>query len=390
MSGGVHLGERLSVLLDGELSAAERAAAEAHLRECASCAQKLEELAAVDTLVRQEPLSAPEGYFEALPGRVRTRIRERRRAPRPAMWTAAAVAAAVVLVSVVAPLTLRHAPAVGPPARSEEQARPVAPQAEPAAHSDTPVAGGEAAAAPALAAPAKAAAPLPQALAKRAAPVPMDERRRQPPADADARETRDRMASVAAQAGAPAAPPVAAPAAPGAAAETANNAARARPELKAEDAEREKDFAQAPAAAVLSATPAPAGSLAAAEKPKESAAPAARKLGVAGGSAFAHPDRALMDDQRFRSLAARRPASAAEARALREAWEMFARDRPDDPRGDEARVRAIESGITAWRLGGDKADLATARAAARAYLSVATAPQRARVQSALDGLPLEP
>ena len=379
MSGGIHLGERLSVFLDGELSPAERVAAEAHLRECASCAHELEELAAVDTLVRQEPLPAPEGYFETLPGRVRSRIRARRRTT-PAVWTAAAVAAAVVLVSVVAPLTLRHAPTIGAPARPEAQR--AAADAIPS-ESRAPSAR-EAVAVPTARAQAKAAPPAAPAMAK---PLPAEtEDRRQRLADAEAKKTRDTGALASPARAVPPPAPAAAPAGEGAgasAANTARGAARARPELKAEVAEREDSFAQAPA------SPEAAGAVGGAATDKSADAPAARKLGVAGGNAFAHPDRALMDDQRFRSLAARRPTSAAEARALREAWEMFARDRPDDPRADEARVRAIEAGVTAWRLGGQTADRDTARAKALAYLAVEGAPQRARVRAALDGLPPE-
>jgi hypothetical protein len=94
-----------------------------------------------------------------------------------------------------------------------------------------------------------------------------------------------------------------------------------------------------------------------------------------------------MTDKRYEALLARPAASAAQARALREAWELFAHDVPGDPRADEARVRAIEAGVRAWTLGHDPADLATARARGRAYLEMENAPQAARVRTALEALP---
>jgi hypothetical protein len=123
-----------------------------------------------------------------------------------------------------------------------------------------------------------------------------------------------------------------------------------------------------------------------AEAKKERARPAERKAAASGG-AFAHPDdRALMMDKRYQGLLARRATSAAEARALSDAFELFARDVPADPRADEAHVRAIEAGVAAWKLGHDPADLTTARERGRAYLETA-APQAARVRTALEGLP---
>jgi putative zinc finger protein len=356
-----HLGDRLSVFLDGELDAQERAEAESHLRSCGECTRALEELAAVDALAREAPVAAPDGYFDALPGRVRTRIRQRRRL-RPAVWTAAAAAAVVVLVSVVAPLALRRAPEAVP------VAAPPAGRAAPAAEPDAPVPPATMAA-DEVAKKNKAAV---EPLAKRTVPAPAPVL---PP-------SRDREASAALEPRLQAAEANRmerrAPAA--ADALTAQSAgAIARSLSKAEEAERADGFADRPASPERSAA-APAAAAPAAP------APAERKLGVAGGGgAFAHPDRALMEDQRYRSLAERRPASAEEARALRDAWDLFARDRATDPRADEARVRAIEAGLEAWRLGGDPADLGTARRRGQAYLADAAAPQHARVRAALDG-----
>jgi hypothetical protein len=120
---------------------------------------------------------------------------------------------------------------------------------------------------------------------------------------------------------------------------------------------------------------------------KERARPVDRKLGVAGGPG-AHPDdRVLMTNKRYEALLARPATSAAQARALRDSWDLFARDFPADARADEARVRAIEAGVLAWRLGRDPADLTAVRARGRAYLEAENAPQAARVRAALEALP---
>src|SRR4029079_15330429 len=108
------------------------------------------------------------------------------------------------------------------------------------------------------------------------------------------------------------------------------------------------------------------------------ARPAERKV-AAGNVGFAHPeDRALMTEKRYQALLARPAASVAQARALRDAWELFARDFPADARADEARVRAIEAGVQAFQLGRDPADLDTARARGRAYLAMENPTQAAR------------
>ena len=84
-----HPAEHLSAFLDGELSAEDRAQVESHLRECPACAHEIEELAAVDAFAREVPVQAPDGYFEALPARVRARVRRPARIPRPALWAVA-------------------------------------------------------------------------------------------------------------------------------------------------------------------------------------------------------------------------------------------------------------------------------------------------------------
>ena len=75
--------ESLSAFLDDELGTAERRDVEAHLAACPSCARHLGELAAVDALARGlPPAGAPDGYLEALPGRVRA-AHPRRSSARP-------------------------------------------------------------------------------------------------------------------------------------------------------------------------------------------------------------------------------------------------------------------------------------------------------------------
>jgi hypothetical protein len=105
------------------------------------------------------------------------------------------------------------------------------------------------------------------------------------------------------------------------------------------------------------------------------------------GRLAAPPDPARLAAERYQSLLDQRPATVADARALRDGWEAFVRDQPSGPHADEARVRAIEAGATAWRLGGDVADLDRTRAAADAYLAVADAPQRLRVRAVREALP---
>src|SRR5687767_1283417 len=105
----------LSAYLDGELPPLERSALADHIAGCPACRDRLAELAAVDALARELPVDAPAGYFDALPGRIRTRLPVRARTRIPG-W--AMLAAAAALVAVVAPLTLlerhREAPAAAP------------------------------------------------------------------------------------------------------------------------------------------------------------------------------------------------------------------------------------------------------------------------------------
>jgi hypothetical protein len=391
-----HLGDRLSAFLDGELPAAERAEVEGHVRECAACARELEELAAVDALARELPVQAPPGYFEALPGRLRSRMRARRRARPVALWMAAAAAA--ILMAVVAPATLRQAPesAMAPPATERERERSVVPEATPAAvqaRPDAPMAANEAPA-PLLAErrlqerdksqKLKRAGGAPAPGAVPAAPAPA--RKTEDALDAGSAARYDEPVAAPARpafAAPPAAPPATTPSTAAAAAAKRGvegfESARVR---RAEEAQTQAKDVEAQAATDLHDEKHPL-------QKSADAAPTPRERKAAMAGAVAGPAAsALPPSPRFEDLRSRRPESVAEARALRDGWEAFARDHANDPRADEARVRAVEAGVTAWRLGRDPADLARARAAAAAYLAGEGAVQRTRVRALLETLPV--
>lgn len=83
-----HLGDLISALLDDELTPAERAAADAHLADCAACHAELNRTASMRALVRGLPmLDPPFGLVERA---VRT---HRRRRPAAALAAAAAIVA---------------------------------------------------------------------------------------------------------------------------------------------------------------------------------------------------------------------------------------------------------------------------------------------------------
>src|SRR5262245_16169609 len=96
--------ERLSAYLDDELDAPERAFLDAHLRDCAECAEHLADLASMDDAARRVPLTVPEGYFDDFAPRVRARLAKtpaKRRLGRP-VWGWAVAAA--LLLAVITPL----------------------------------------------------------------------------------------------------------------------------------------------------------------------------------------------------------------------------------------------------------------------------------------------
>jgi negative regulator of sigma E activity len=359
MSG--HPGELLSAFLDGELSAADQAAVEGHLRECAACAREFEELAAVDAFARGLPVPAPAGYFEELPGRVRARVRRPARVPRLAVWAAAAAAA--VMAVTVTPLLMQRERSVTAPAA---QSAPYAPAAGSAAPSSTVP-------------PPEAGFADAGATRDRVRPAPSAKR------EAQGRLLERDRADKPAALPAPSALPRPAEEALGKTKENVGGLAQDRMTGGAAPT-------KAPAESELAAAPsASARAVPTADAQKERAAPPPERKLAASGGAFAHPDdRALMIEKRYQALLSRSATSAAQARALRDAWDLFARDVPAPPRADEARVRAMEAGALAWRLGHDPDDLAATRARARAYLDAETAPQAARVRAVLESLPPGP
>lgn len=359
-----HEGERLSAYLDGELGPGERATVEAHLGTCALCRSRLAELAGLDEAARAHPLPAPPaGYFESFPARVRAALEgETAASPRsrglgggarPWRWPAWTwAAAAALLLAVVTPLTLvelaggrRISPAKEPlaPARREVPSA-ASPAAAPSAREK------KAAAEEAPAAPAPAPAPLP-----REAPG-----REPAPGKGAVRNERGRAAGGASRAAAPPVSyaPQAAPAPAGATSQEGPSAAEApapeRPSV---------------AAAAAPAAPAAVGRMAA--SPVEGLA--ARDEAMAKQS----------EDEAYRRLAREEPTDAAGWRRVREAWRAFAREHPEGPEADEARVRTIEAGMAAWRMSGDELDLEGARADLAAYLARPDARQAERARRAL-------
>ncbi len=325
-----HEHERLSAYLDGELPPEERAEVEGHLATCAACAARLSSLTALDRAFASLPAEAPEGYFESLPSRVTARLwaEPRRSSRRLPTWAWAA--AAVLVLSVVTPLTLRRSgvpptPAGAPalesrPARDESVPGPTPAPAAPVA-----VARDAAAKAPAVAVPATP--PVRETTEALAAESKLEP----PPVEAGVQE-------------------VVAPVALHGDAHT--------PDVAGEQA-------------------AVAGSLRAATA--ESRAPSGPAVSVSAPQAQAVEN----DEDAFQRLHATRPRSAAEWRALRDAWRQFAASRPASPRADEARVREVESLYEAWRAGGEASDEEAFRAAAREYLARPDAAQRERVRRLL-------
>ena len=88
-------------------------------------------------------------------------------------------------------------------------------------------------------------------------------------------------------------------------------------------------------------------------------------------------------ERAFERLEASRPRTGTEWRRLRDAWSGFAAAHPEDPRADEARVRAIEAGREAWLAGGADDDKAGFERDARSYLGREDARQQERVERLL-------
>jgi hypothetical protein len=84
-------------------------------------------------------------------------------------------------------------------------------------------------------------------------------------------------------------------------------------------------------------------------------------------------------DSEWQRLDASRPRTLSEWRLLREGWRSFVASDPAGPRADEARVRMIEAGHEAWRIGSDPADESRFRRDAEDYLERDDARQTPRV-----------
>jgi hypothetical protein len=275
------------------------------------------------------------------------------RARRLPAWTWAAAAA--LLLAVVAPLTLRQpapdlepstTPAPGPVGEDLQRERDAlaAPEAKPVAPPR-----------PAFASPPAAAQPP-------ASGRPAIAESRLPPAEASRNE-------VASEASRVPPPPPAAPA----------EGALARSKRK--DAPAESEVRQEPALATTEGFAAPEGAPAPARRAPVAAAPTAssghQDETASGAVSLPEPESV------FGRLEASRPRTAAQWRRLRDAWSAFAAAHPDDPRADEARVRAIEAGREAWVAGGAGDDAVAFHRDARAYLEREDARQKERVERLL-------
>ncbi len=385
MSGHEH--ERLSAYLDGELAPAEMAAVAAHVSACPDCAARLAELGMVDEEAAALPAAAPGGYFDALPARVRARLEPRAAARRLPAWTWAAAAALVL--AVITPLTLLQQPAselsrsageipaAAPPALANAPAQaeaPHAPQAEPKAtiESRRPV-GAVATPAPDPLASNTASEGSPKRRESAFASAPLEADVRSPATPAGAGEARGVAPVAAGRVDAP--EPLAAARDEGqavAASEQAAGAALLGSRSRRRATALPGDLASEAAAEAMAEAEASAQPKAAA--PGRAAGPVAGTLvtQTAPGS-----------EAEWRGLEAARPATAAEWRRLREEWRRFVAAAPQGPHADQARVRTIETGHEAWRLGGEATDEALLRRDISAYLEREDAKEKDRVRGLL-------
>ncbi len=391
-----HVRDRLSAYLDQELVPAERTAVETHLHGCDACRQHLETLAAVDAAARAFPAEAPAGYFDAFPGRVRARLEEPaprvRRVPlRLPAWTWAA--AAVLVLGVVTPLTMvslwssREEPIPAPrPAElppPAEAARPEAAggekeemkastagelklrRAAPGSGTGTtpvPAGGSIPATGPArdAFAPAPPAAPaenssVAPALAAAPPPAPgLNVRKRAPAPGGPYEQPQTQAQSV----GHPSTGPV-------------TSASRAD----------EPAAAEAESQTLRSEQQAPPAGRALAKSARERDGAGLREEVVLSDEA-----RADVSEAEYERLLVAPAQTAASLRARREAWRAYALRFPQSRHADEARVRVVETGAAAWRLGHDPNDRARVREDAAAYIGRKDAAQAPRVRAILEDL----
>jgi hypothetical protein len=376
-----HVLDRLSAYVDGELSPPDRALVAEHLAGCEECSRRLQTLGVVDAAARALPAEPPPGYFAAFPSRVRRRLEgdTRERSWRMPAWAWAAAAAA--LLAVVAPLTLMRAPLPGGLPR-EENALPT-----PGFAATLPAAPPEA---PATASPARPEPRPPELQARTAARA--EGNAATPEAVGGGRAApADAMAPGGAGAASPSVPPP--PSAPRLVVESRVPEAKAAFGAPAQTPSPEKDEAR----------PSVAGAL---TEREARTAPLERGRAQGGesgardkGQPEALPDVALKRaaphvpveaDRLYRTLLYRSAQTLTEARELREAWRSFSRLHAEGAPADEARVRVVETGAQAYRLGSDPDDLARLRDDARAYLERKDAAQAVRVRAALEALGLQP
>jgi hypothetical protein len=128
----------------------------------------------------------------------------------------------------------------------------------------------------------------------------------------------------------------------------------------------------------------PAGAEAKAEREQD------RRRGVSGSVlTFAQ---APTEETRYRALLARRTATAAEDRQLHDEWRALAASFPAGARADEARVKALDALLSAYRRAGEARDRERLREEAGLYLQRGDAAQADQVRAMLQeaGLPPEP
>jgi hypothetical protein len=442
-----HVNDQLSAFLDRELGAGAHAAVEAHLRACEACREQLARIAAVDAAVRELPAEPPAGYFEALPGRVRQKLeaeggaRPTRAAPRSLVPVWAWAAAAALLVVVVTPrLRTPGPPSPEPPPPSPIGAAPTGRAV------DGPTAGGGSGAAEPQGVPGTRSAEK----EARLVPAPAAEGATQGRRTDDAGTPAEKRRAEAAPEGSARAPgrrsvgptePTSGEAL-GEAQYALKDKGRERPRKTRESEEAAAGFVAPPAlptavAPAFVPAPGPGGAPAAAprgeaaERPRQAprdelarvqaeagagepdaARPRAATESRAGtmnadggradGGMRSRPDSVARkaqtqpaakaagseaaDEMAYRTLLAPTSNTLEALRERREAWRAFVARFPESPHADEARVRIVETGVTAWEAGTEPGDRDRARRDAAAYLQRKDAGQAGRVRGLLTRL----
>jgi hypothetical protein len=339
-----HVRGRLSAYLDGELPPEERSAVEQHLRVCAPCAHRLEDLAALDDAARALTIDAPPGYFEDLPARVRARLdKPTRRAWRPPAW-GWAVAAALLLAIVTPATLLQRETRPQAPATGRAGPEPTIPAQQAAVPRDD-----------------VAPTPVPERTTAPTVAYPAPAKRVSPNTDElDRLEDRPEELAKPRRREAPSAGPV--------------RPAEPLEEARATEAKEEHE-GRADAASAAAGAPQARDDAA-----KAFAAPPA----LAGSRAVAAQTCAAS------LLASPAPGSLAEARQRRAGWSDCARQAQDAAGADEARVRLVEAGAAVYRLSGDENDLRQTLVDAAAYLARSDALQPERVRAVLGELERRP